>query len=270
MDGVAGLQGWQWLFLVEGLPAVALGFATLYCLPDKPRAAQWLSKEDAERLERMMLADQAAVRSVEDSAPMRVFADFRMWTLIPIGFGFISGMIGLSLWLPQIVKSFGLTVNETGFVTAIPYVFASVAMIFWSRHSDRQVERPWHTAGSAFLACIGFVAASQTSDARVSMCMLTLAAVGIFSGAPPFWSWVSSVFKGTTAAVGIAFVNSIVNLGGFFGPAVFGWLKTRTGGFMWPLIMLGFMLLTAALLSVALSFWGRSGNPVSVRVSESG
>jgi D-galactonate transporter len=270
MDGQGGLKGWQWLFLTEGLPAVLLGVLTLFYLTDKPREARWLTQEQAAFLEKLLAAERAIRTEVTKTKSWQVVADFRVWALVLIGFGFITGMIGLSLWLPQIVKGFGLTIHQTGLVTAIPYFFASTAMIYWGRHSDRRFERPWHVAISGFLACAGFVASAVTSDPRIAVVMLTVAAVGVFSGAVPFWSWVSSVFSGTTAAVGIAFINSTMNLGGFFGPAMFGWLKNVTGSFTWPLVMLGMVLLAAALLSIGIGRTGRTRDAFTTRVSESG
>lgn len=270
VDGVGGLRGWQWLFLAEGLPAIVLGVIALYYLTDKPSDAKWLAPRHAHFLEGMLEEERAALPAATAIKPWQVFADYRVWTLVLIGFGFTAGLIGLSLWLPQIVKGFGLSVLETGWVTAVPYFFASVAMILWGRHSDRRLERPWHVAMSGFLACAGFVAAALSNDPQLEMVMLTIAAIGVFSGAPPFWSWASSVFSGTTAAVGIALINSTMNLGGFFGPAMFGWLRKWTGSFSWSLVMLGMLLLAAALLSIALAVSGRPRGPFAARMSESG
>lgn len=268
LDGLLGLRGWQLLFLAEGLPAVIVGIVTLFYLTDKPRDARWLTPDQSSWLEQTLAAERYEQSARTDASVWRAMIDLRVWTLTVIGFGFISGMIGLSLWLPQIVKGFGLTLRETGMVTAIPYFFASFAMIWWGRHSDRNAERAWHVALSGFLACIGLVAAALVREPQISMVMLTFAAMGLFSGAPPFWSWASSTFSGTAAAAGIALINSFANLGGFFGPALFGWLKRSTGSFTWSLVILGLLLLIAGLLSIGLGYAGRQ-RPGFARIRES-
>lgn len=256
-DGLFGLKGWQLLFVVEGLPAMVLGLACLFFLTDRPRNARWLEQAEREWLESVVEQEKAEQARQHGTEVWRAFVDIRLWGLTLVLFGFIGGMIGFSLWLPQIVKGLGLSVLETGLVTAIPYVFAAAGMVYWGRHSDRTGDRAWHTAISGLLACVGLAAAALTTSAPLTLVMLSVAALGLFSGAPPFWSWASSTFSGAAGAVGIALVNSFGNLGGFFGPTIFGWLKSTTGSFTYSLLALAAFPFAAALIAIALDFGSR-------------
>ncbi|MFM0088791.1 MFS transporter [Paraburkholderia sediminicola] len=269
LDGTWGLRGWQLLFVVEALPAVLLGIATWFYLSDRPRDASWLTSSETDWIERVLKEESNPRLQGNRASVWSVLVDPRIWALTLVGFSFIAGMIGLSLWLPQIVKSFGLSIRQTGLVTAIPYLIAAAGMVWWGRHSDKSGDRAWHVALSGLLACVGLVVAALVKSPAISVAMLSLAALGLFSGAPPFWSWASSTFSGTAAAAGIALINSFANLGGFFGPALFGWFRHTTGSFTYSLVMLGLFPLMGALLAIALSFTGGRG-AVLPRVSESG
>ncbi len=267
-DGLLGLKGWQLLFVVEGLPAMVLGLACLYFLTDRPRNARWLEPAEREWLEAVVEQEKVEQARQHGTEVWRVFVDIRVWGLTLVLFGFIGGMIGFSLWLPQIIKGLGLSVLETGLVTAIPYVFAAAGMVYWGRHSDRTGDRAWHTALSGLLACAGLAAAALTHSAPLTLVMLSVAALGLFSGAPPFWSWASSTFSGAAGAVGIALVNSFGNLGGFFGPTIFGWLKSTTGSFTYSLLALAVFPFAAALIAIALDFGSKREQSLALARSD--
>ncbi|MEO8360533.1 MAG: MFS transporter [Vicinamibacteria bacterium] len=239
-----GLSGWQTLFVVEGLPAILLGGAVLLWLPDRPSAAPWLDDREKRCL-------GALVNRVEP-APTRVLdgvASGKVWRFAAIYFGLVLGLYGFGLWAPQIIKGFGnLTNHQVGLVSAIPYVFAGVAMFLWGRHSDTTGERTWHVCAPACLGALGFLASANVTDPRLSLIALTCGAIGIYAALPVFWTLPTSVLSGTAAASGIALINSVGNLGGYLGPYAVGWLKDWSGGYASGMLFLSGGLLMSALL----------------------
>jgi ACS family tartrate transporter-like MFS transporter len=226
MNGVAGLHGWQWLFLIEGGPAIALSFAVLAFLPDGPGRANWLS--DAEKAS---LAT-ALARDAKPAADLWTgLRDPRIWVLGLADIGIIVAVYGITLWLPQIVKAMGFSNLMTGFVVAVPYATAMVAMLACARSSDIRHERTWHVAAPALFAAASLIAAALSHTPLAVMIALTCATVGTYSALVVFWALPTSFLGGTAAAGGVAFVNAIGNLGGFLGPYFVGWLKDRTGGY---------------------------------------
>lgn len=252
LDGLDGLRGWQWLFILEGVPSILMGIVTWFYLTDRPAEAHWLTAEQkqwlATRLEREAAAKEAAHRMTWSDA----LASPKVLVLSLIYFGFVGALYGMQFWLPQIVKAFGLTNVQTGFVTAIPYLFGSIAMILWGRHSDRTRERIWHVALPLFLTALSLVAASTFTDPVIIMAALTLAAIGIFCTFALFWTLPTAFLTGASAAGGIALINSIGNLAGFGGPYLIGWVKDSTGSTETGLLILALMPLAAALLVVLL------------------
>jgi ACS family tartrate transporter-like MFS transporter len=252
LDGVAGLSGWQWLFIVEAVPALVLSAVVLGFLTDRPADAQWLRPEQrqwlAGRLEEERLAKEAVVHFTLGQA----LSNPRVIGLGLVYFGIVASNYGLSFWLPQIVKGFGLSNVATGFVTAVPYLFGAVAMVFWGRHSDRKGERVWHTAGAAMVAAIGLGAGALGAGPVLTMALLCFGALGIFGALPPFWTLPTALLSGTAAAGGIALINSIGNLSGFVGPYAVGWVREATGSFPLALLVLAALPLAAGLLVLAM------------------
>ncbi|WP_237476344.1 MFS transporter [Lichenibacterium dinghuense] len=230
LDGAMGLHGWQWVFIVEALPALVLAFAVYFYLTDRPREAAWLTPEESGWLQARLDAERAHRESRHSISWRRAVVDRRVW-----GFGFVyMGLnipqYGLSFFLPQIVKAFGLSDVETGFVTAIPYAVGAVGMILWSRSSDRTGERKWHTVIPLLCITVGMLAAAALPNPALRMACFCLAGFGFFAVYASFWAMPTAILSGTGAAAGIAAINSIGNLGGYFGPQVFGIVKDRTGG----------------------------------------
>ncbi len=230
LDGALGLHGWQWIFIVEAVPALFLAVAVYFYLTDRPREAAWLTAEESGWLQARLDAERAHRESRHSISWRRAVVDRRVW-----GFGFVyMGLnipqYGLSFFLPQIVKAFGLTDVETGFVTAIPYAVGAVGMILWSRSSDRTGERKWHTVIPLLCIAVGMLAAAALPNPALRMACFCLAGFGFFAVYASFWAMPTAILSGTGAAAGIAAINSIGNLGGFFGPQVFGIVKDRTGG----------------------------------------
>ena len=228
LDGNGGFYGWQWLFLLEGLPACVLAFVTLQFLPDDPKDAAWLTSD-----ERRTIVQGLAV---EDTAEHHDFwlalHDPRLFAFGLVLLGIYMALFAYVLWLPQIVKAMGFSNRATGFVTALPYVVSMIGMILWGRSSDARDERVWHVVLATLLAAAGFIAASLAQSYILVLVALTVAASAGFAALGPFYSLLSSFLRGTAAAGGIALVNAIgTGVGGFAGPIVVGILKEETGGY---------------------------------------
>ena len=251
-NGVAGLAGWQWLFIIEALPAIVLGFVVLAYLTDKPADATWLEPEERTALQNLLDAERRAKEAHQHFSLKEALLHPRVFGFGLIYLGIVTSLYGIGFWMPQIIKAFGLTNLQTGFVTAIPFLVGMIAMVLLSRHSDRTMERVWHVAGPAFLGGAGFVWAAYTSDPFMGMVALTIASVGIFSALPIFWTLPTAILTGTAAAGGIAFINSVGNLGGFVGPYAIGWVKDATGSYASGMVVLACTLIGAGILTVAL------------------
>lgn len=251
MEGLGGLHGWQWLFILEALPALVLTFFVLVYLPDGPRDARWLTDEQREWLE-TRLADERRNREAHHAISWK--QALTNWRVIALGFvymGVTVPLYGLSFFLPQIIKGFGGLSNvQIGFINAFPYLFGAIGMLFWTRWSDRRRERKAFVSISLLAIFVGLVAAAATSDPLLKMAAVTLASLGIFSALPVFWTLPTAILSGTAAAAGIAWINSIGNLGGYIGPTIFGALRDRTGNdfyavlFLAVLALLGLVLVT--------------------------
>lgn len=248
IDGFRGLHGWQWLFLIEGLPSCVLAFGVLVFLTDKPERARWLN--DAEK--------QSIVAALAHDAPPRRnlwagLRDARVWLLSIADFGIVTGLYGIGLWIPQMVQAMGFSNFETGFVVSIPYVASMLGMIVWGYSSDRLHERTWHVAIAAFVAAGGLTVAALSHRPAESVLALSVAAIGIYSALSTFWALPPSFLGGTAAAGGIALINSISNLGGFVGPYLMGWLKAHTGGYAAGMAALSFILVFSAVVVLMLA-----------------
>jgi MFS family permease len=249
LDGVFGLRGWQWMYLVEGAPLIVFGLVVLRVIPDTPAEADWLTSTQRQWLEKT-LADEATLRAVPQQEPpwWQLVIDARVLCYGFAFFGITAGSYGLSFWLPQIVKSFGLTNFMTSLVVTVPFLFGSIATIVWARHSDRRGERLYHTALPAFLAAAGLGACIAISSPVLTMVALTVAALGIFGIRGPYFALVAEDFAKTSAAPAIAWIDTFAALGGFFGPTIIGWLRQTTGTYTWPLFALAFLSLLGGLL----------------------
>ena len=225
--GVNGLAGWQWLFILEGLPSVAVGIATFFYLDDRIDHAKWLTSDEKALLKRNIVIENNDKHELSVRA---VFAEPRVWLMSLIYFTFVMGLYGVSFWLPTIIKGTGVKdALQIGLLTAIPYGSAVVAMILVSRSADRMRERRWHIAVPALLGAVGLVLSAVWGQNTVlAMAALTLATMGILTTLPLFWSLPTSFLAGAGAAAGIALINSVGNLAGFVSPFLVGWLKDMT------------------------------------------
>jgi len=248
LDGVMGLKGWQWLFIIEGVPSVLLGIVSWFYLTDKPAKATWLTAEQKAWLSSRLDAEVVAKQAAQHMSLGQALASPRVLTLSLIYFGFVGALYGMQFWLPQIVKAFGFSNAQTGFVTAVPYLFGSIAMVLWARHSDHTRERVWHVALALFLTAAALLASGYLQDPLITMVALTFAAIGTFCTFGVFWTLPTAWLTGTAAAGGIALINSIGNLAGFGGPYLIGWVKESTGSTANGLLVLAILPLIAGLL----------------------
>jgi len=235
MDGVAGLHGWQWLFLIEGLPACFVAFAVLSLLPSNPKEAAWLTAE-----EKAIITARLANEDVSQHQHfLPALKDVRVWALGFVYLGYSISYYGVQLWLPQIVQAMGFSNLATSFLVALPFAATMIAMFFWGRSSDASGERIWHVAIPALVAMTSLLIASATGSNLVVFLALSFAVMSLMSLQGPFWSLPQSYLSGVAAAGGIAFINTIgTGAGGFVGPYLVGVLKTWTGGYSVPMAVL--------------------------------
>ncbi|MCY0386713.1 MFS transporter [Robbsia sp. Bb-Pol-6] len=234
MEGIAGLHGWQWLFILTGLPAMLLAWPTLRLLPDRPRDAHWLPAADRVWLDAELARERREKGPVLDAAgaqahPLRALGDARIVLLALYFLPYPLAVYGMSMWLPTIIKAFGVSNLTTGFLSAIPYFFAIAGLLTVPRSSDRRDERMWHIAGSAALGAIGLAVSATAHSHVVQLAALCLTAFGLYAAQPIFWTLPSRFLSGTSAAAGIAMINAIGNLGGYLGPFTVGAIKQYTG-----------------------------------------
>ncbi|BAM91639.1 MFS family tartrate transporter [Bradyrhizobium oligotrophicum S58] len=248
LHGALGLQGWQWLFIIEGIPSIILGVVTWFYLTDRPEHATWLSSEQKAWLAARLQAETTAKQTAGHMTLGQALSSPKVIVLSLIYFGFVGALYGMQFWLPQIVKAFGLTNVQTGFVTAIPYAFGTVAMILWARHSDATRERVVHVGAPMILIAVALAASSRLGDPTMTMVALTFAAIGVFCVFGVFWTLPTAWLSGTAAAGAIALINSIGNLAGFGGPYLVGWIKDTTGSTAHGLLALSVLPLIAGLL----------------------
>jgi len=252
MDGWHGLSGWQWLFLVEGLPAIALGFITFVYLPDGPKSANWLNNEEKKWIEDTLERERQQTASGGQHSMNEAMRSGRVWTFAIIYFAIIMSFYGITFWLPQIVAAFsGMDNLAVGLITTIPWIGATIGMVLLSRNSDASGDRRWHVAFSALGGAVGLIAAGLLHNPVLELAALSLAAAGIWGTLGPFWALASESLAGTGAAAGIALINSVGNLGGFLGPYLIGWIRDRTGSFAFALIALAVFPLLGAVITLS-------------------
>jgi ACS family tartrate transporter-like MFS transporter len=253
MHGLGGLHGWQWLFLIEGIPAMLLAPFVLYYMTDRPSDAKWLTPAEREWLSREMDAEHA--RTDNAHVTLREAAgSLRLWIVSLPYFCIVIAFYGVSFWLPQIVQAgSGYSSAMVVLLSAIPYVAATIGLVVIGASSDRLRERHWHVAGPCLIGAAGFVLtvlAPQTP--AFALATLSIAAFGIWGTLGPFWTLPTAFLRGTAAAGGIAIVNSIGNVGGFVGPFLMGWIREATGGFSAGLLTLAGILVLGAVIALRL------------------
>jgi ACS family tartrate transporter-like MFS transporter len=258
LNGLLGLRGWQWLFLVEGIPALLLGLLTFHFLTDRPADARWLSTGEREWLSRAIEREQAAIQDPRSYSVWRALADWKVLALSLAYFGTSAGLYTIGFWAPLIVKGLGFSVLGTGFLVAIPNLIAVVGMVLWSRNSDRTGERYWHAAVACLIGAVGMgVAAGAGTSATLAIVGLSLTAFGVSAAKPPLWSLPTTFFAGTAAAASIGLINSLGTLGGFAGPYMIGATNGTGGHFSRGLYLVGGTLIVSAVTILLMRYAGR-------------
>jgi nitrate/nitrite transporter NarK len=244
-----GLHGWQWLFIIEGIPAVLFGLMSFFILSDNPSQAAWLNETEKSLL-LTNLVDEKLIHHQTPVSLKEIIISARLWHLAIIYFFLVTGLYGISFWLPQIIRDFGTQdLWVIGLLTAIPYTVAIVGMVLISVHSDKTQERYWHLIACAASTCIGFILTVTFKSALwPSLAAFSLATMSVLSSVAIFWSLPTAFLSGRLAAGGIAFINSIGGLGGYVGPALLGWLKDITQQMESGLLCLAFAQAVAILL----------------------
>ena len=238
LHGWAGLAGWQWLFIIEAAPAVILSVVTFYYLTDRPRDATWLADDERAWLSGRLAAEEQQRKAAAHFGVVAAMLNPRVLALALVYFGAVSCNYGVGFWLPQIVKNFGLSNAMTGLVTAIPYVVGTIGMIWYGRRSDRTLNRRTHMAIALAIAAGGIAVSTLLDNPALKMLALSVSAFGVFACLPVFWTLPTAFLSGTSAAAGIAVINSIGNLSGFSGPYAMGWIKDRTGSYTGGLLLI--------------------------------
>jgi ACS family tartrate transporter-like MFS transporter len=253
MPGVGGLSGWQWLFLLEGIPAIVLGFVVLGYLTDSPERAKWLEPDERQWLAATVAAEGRAAHERHGVGVAKALAHPTVWLLGFVIFACQSGSYGLTLWIPQIVRSLsGLGDLAVSLIATLPYIAAAIGMILIGASSDRSGERFLHIAIPSALAAVGFIFSAYFTSPVPAMIALTVAAVGDLSTRGPFWSLPTRFLTGGAAAAGIGLINTLGSLGGFVGPYAVGYLRDLTGGYASGLVFLALLLLAGSIAAVSL------------------
>ena len=252
LDGWLGLQGWQWLFIVEAIPPVILGVAVMLYLTDGPAHAKWLQPDQQRWLVERLAAERAQRESIRHYTLGETFLNPRVWLLTLVYFGQNVSGYGFVLFLPQIVSKFGASIGQVGLITAVPYVFGGLAMVAWGWHSDRTGERNKHAATACLVAFAGLAVCVFIDNPVIMMAALVLAQMGQSAIAPTFWTLPTAMLSGTAAAGGIAMINAVGNLGGFLGPSMVGLIKDATGSFSLGLLAISMGALVGAVVLLAL------------------
>jgi len=252
MDGVGGFAGWQWLFLIEAAPAVLLAIVTYFYLTDRPADAHWLAEDERAWLSARLAAERRQREAVHDLSVWQAMLNPRVWALSLVYFGAVACLYGVGFWLPQIIKAFGLSNAMTGWVTAIPYAVGAVCMVWYGRRSDAKAERKGHAALALLVAAAGIAGSTLTRDPTLTVVAFTIGACGVFAILPVFWTLPTAVLSGTAAAAGIAVINSLGNLSGFFGPYAMGWIKDATGSFAGGLLLIAALAVMGAVIVLVL------------------
>lgn len=244
MNGVLGLGGWQWVFIIEAIPAVLMGLLSFVWLTDRPAHAKWLSDDERAWLAGKLAMEQQRTTRVRQLSIWRVMVNKHVLIMALVYSGAAGASSAMAVWQPQVIKSFGLSNLETGFLNGVPYAISAILMIFWGRSSDRSGERVWHNALPLGWMGLAMVATFWAHSLLLLLPLLTLVLAGTYASKGPFWALSSEWLAAPVAAAGLAQINALGNLSGFFCNYLIGWIKNTTGSF--PLAIMPIAALAAA------------------------
>jgi ACS family tartrate transporter-like MFS transporter len=253
MDGLLGIKGWQWVFILEALPAVLLAGGVMKWLTDRPSAASWLTPRERDWLNSELTSETSAIEKSSPLGLMRSLTDPRVLALSLIYFTSVTASYGITFFMPQIIKALGHSNMTTGLLTAIPYTVGGIGLILWGHSSDRRKERRWHLIAASLLTALGLLGAGWFNGSYWALLAMSITTVGIYGSRASMWPMPSLFLTGAGAAAGIALINSIGNLGGYVGPFIVGWIKDSTNSFQSAL----YFLAACALLSSIITYFAR-------------
>jgi ACS family tartrate transporter-like MFS transporter len=258
LNGLWGLAGWKWMYIAEATPTILVGLFFYFAMTDRPAEANWLSDEERKWLITTLETERGLVEAKRKVTVWQSFWDPKVLLLTLNYFGIVGASIGMLLFLPQMVKQLGLTNMQVGWVAMIPYICGAISLLVWGWFSDRIGERRWNLFFACVVATIGLIIAGRTIGTAWAIVGMSIAAIGFYGSKGPFWSMPSMILTGSAAASGIAWINAVGNLGGFFGPSIVGWAKNYTGGFAGGLYALACFSLMSAIVT---AFWLHIPNP---------
>ena len=250
LDGVLGLKGWQCMYLFEAIPTVLIGIVVFFFLNDRPEQARWLTPEQQKWLANGIAGEKRKIEREHGIGVFRSFWDPKVVLLALNYLGIVTASLGMLLFLPQIVKQLGFTNMQVGWITMVPYICGAIAMVFCGWLSDRIGDRRWSLFWTCLIATAGLIIAGLGVGTWWALAGMTIAAIGFYGTKGPFWSIPTMWLTGPAAAAGIAWINSLGNLGGFFGPTMVGWAKNLTGSFAGGLYALAACALASAIISL--------------------
>jgi len=248
----AGLEGWQWLFILEAVPSVLMALGVVFYLTDRPVQATWLAERERTWLQARLDAEHQQKQAAEHISIARSLSDSRVLACAFVYFCLNAASYGVAFFLPTIVKGFGVSNFQAGLLAALPFVFGAVGMILLGRNSDRTLKRREHVCFALVLAAVGVAGAGLVSSPVLVLGLLCLSQIGVSATPPLLWPIPSSFLTGTSAAAGIATINAIGNLSGFAGPYLMGYLRDATGNFTAGLLVLGGFALVGAIVAMTL------------------
>jgi ACS family tartrate transporter-like MFS transporter len=264
-----GWEGWRWMFVLEGLPAILLGIVTFYYLTDYPHQAKWLTDQEKAWLESEIEKEKSLKISHKKHTIRKAFTNVKILHLALVYIMINFGLYGIGFWMPQIINGLSedLTSTQVGLLTMIPYIFVGIAMTLWGMHSDKTGERRWHAAIPPIIGAIGLGGCAIVKDPAISLVLLSLTTMGLFSFFAPFWSLPNQFFAGSSAAVGIALINSIGNFGGFLGPYIMGFTTQMTGSTSSGLVLLSgvLVLCTCLILLFRKDLYNKKDSSMNIR-----
>lgn len=252
MDGIGGFAGWQWLFVLQALPTIALGVVFWLALPDGPAQARWLPPPEKAWLVAKLAHERDTREQVQRFSVGSALTSRIVWLGGLAGAGINGAAYGLILFLPQMIHALGVSTQMAPLVNAIPFVVVSAVMMWWATHSDRTGERNWHAAIPAAIAGIALISCAVLTDPLAVMVALTIGLTGVFCYVSVFWAIPSAMLSGAAAAAGLALINALANIGSFFGPYLVGWVKNSTGSFALGIMLMGCGPLLSAVIAISL------------------
>jgi ACS family tartrate transporter-like MFS transporter len=268
LDGLLNVAGWQWMFIAEAVPTVLVGIAVLFYVTDRPAEARWLDDEERQWLAGVIAHERRQIEAEHTISFRRSFFEPKVLLLTLNYVGIVTASLGMLIFLPQIVKQLGLTNMQVGWASMIPYLCGALSMVTWGWLSDRMGERRWNLFGACVVATIGLIIAGLGVGTVWALVGMSIAAIGFYGSKGMFWSMPSMFLTGSAAAAGIAWINSLGNLGGFFGPSIVGWVREASGSFSGGLYALAaFALMSAVVAAFWLHIPRRVAAPQRVRVA---